>query len=297
MTERKDNEDLDDEDGRNPAWTAKVRANDRGQIGGYDFVLPKLTPKERDRAMAVVRDTWPEMIREVVPEGASARVEMFVYRDEEARQAWVEHGATDETGDTMLHLIFEAHQTTLVAHAKDSETGTMCRKMLEAVGATEMSERPGHWDILPVATTVAPNLRTREDIELKDGTEIRLSKFEQHRVYEGLLEGLPTREMNERTLKRLRENPPDGSTAVYIIEPIQTPIAYEGSYPFGTPARLPSIQVTAWFESRWTRDPQEDYSRLVIVWFQDEFGYPFAPKALEGLRGVPWRELSTDATL
>lgn len=135
------------------------------------------------------------------------------------------------------------------------------------------------------------------ELELVDGTKIQLSKFEQRYTYEGLIEGLPSREMNDRTLARIRKNPPDGSTAVYLIEPVQTPIVIDHPYPFGTPASLPPIQVTAWFESRWVRDPQEDYSLLVIVWFQDEFGYPFAPEILEGLRGVPWREFSTDATI
>ena len=77
---------------------------------------------------------------------------------------------------------------------------------------------------------------------------IPLAELHQIYVYEGLLEGLPTKEMNLRHLERapvqVQQNFPYIPVEPYLVPPGETPIEYrrEGSYPFGEPSRLPAIQ-------------------------------------------------------
>lgn len=135
-------------------------------------------------------------------------------------------------------------------------------------------------------------------LQLHTGREISLRRLTQWGTYEGLLEGLPTRENNLQLLdhllaaERLRaEHPP------CLIQPPQTAIATPRgeAYPFGTPARLPSIVCVGEFESSTTaRDPEADYSALTIIWFQDDFALPIDKRVAVRIEAIDWETQARD---
>lgn len=127
--------------------------------------------------------------------------------------------------------------------------------------------------------------------------EVTLESLRQHKVYAGLLEGLPTDAQNRRHIAAVMADAKriaDGGAA-HLIEPVQTPIAYEGRYPFGAPMALPEVAVIAALRSYSSaRDPDADYSTLVVVWFQDHFALPVAPEIEAKLRELSWEALASD---
>ena len=61
-------------------------------------------------------------------------------------------------------------------------------------------------------------------------------------------------------------------------------------------AGLPAIQCEADFESEPTTGSNADYSRLTLIWFQVQCGFPpLEPYVLEGLRTVDWDRQAADA--
>ena len=137
----------------------------------------------------------------------------------------------------------------------------------------------------------------KEDLKLLSGREITLQGLEQRRVYEGMLEGLPTREKNQRILESLREQARRRLPSVepYLVPPRETPIKWHRpeKYPFGDPARLPSVACIAHFRSSSpARDRNLDYSELVVVWLQEEFAFPIDPHVLEHLLALDWERLA-----
>lgn len=136
----------------------------------------------------------------------------------------------------------------------------------------------------------------RGRIDLIDGCSIRLRKLNQHEIYAGLLEGLPTRRMNADIIQRLVQN--EGQrlgAAPYVVPPIEKPITYPKKYPFGEPASLPPIACVATFDSLDpARDKQKDYSSLVIIWFQQDYAFPIEPDVFEHIRKIDWTRLASD---
>ncbi len=125
------------------------------------------------------------------------------------------------------------------------------------------------------------------DVKLDRGPTIRLVELRQYRVYEGLLEGLPTREMNDRLIEaRLSCEREHSQLNVVLLEPSQTPIPWDRPYPFGEPATLPATCCVARFRAAGERPDR--YSSLVLVWFQDEFALPVDPTILERIRALDW---------
>lgn len=141
----------------------------------------------------------------------------------------------------------------------------------------------------------------RPTVVTTDGRWLWCGRIEQESVYAGLLEGLPTREMNQRLLDRLEARLVKEHTrrGFLLIEPEQKPIDYDGRYPFGTPAALPSIQVKAWLRSPGSaKDGDPNYgSSLVVVWFQDEFAFPIDEKVHEQLVALDWAKLAVDSEI
>lgn len=132
-------------------------------------------------------------------------------------------------------------------------------------------------------------------IVLESSRFITLRELRLRGTYEGLLNGLPTREKNLRLLERIAKN--EGcaryGVAPIIISPVEVEIELpEGEeYPFGFPARLPDIYCIARFESiAPTQDGAGDASGLVIVWFQENFSVPPSPDILHQLKSVEWEK-------
>lgn len=136
----------------------------------------------------------------------------------------------------------------------------------------------------------------RSQFTLSNGRMVSLQSLEQWAVYAGLLEGLPTRERNDSELKHLveRVGRKDGHPP-FLVAPAQTPIHREKRYPFGDPARLPSIGCIGRFHSfQPARDPSMDCSDLTIIWFQEDYAFPLSPEADLAIVGVDWDTLARD---
>jgi uncharacterized protein (TIGR02996 family) len=148
-----------------------------------------------------------------------------------------------------------------------------------------------------LAAMRGPSGRAAE-LSLHSGRSVRFLSLDQWDVYAGLLEGLPTREGNQRRIERIlaRERERNGGD-VYLVRPEERPIAYhrEEPYPFGTPAALPGIGCVGRLHSNTpARDPGRGYSGLTVVWFQDEFAFPIDPVVREQIRAIDWEQHATD---
>lgn len=137
---------------------------------------------------------------------------------------------------------------------------------------------------------------SRHEIQLDSGRRIRLTALDQWGTYAGLLEGLPTREMNARIIQETLEGarrrwhfPP------YLIQPAEKPIEIVRSYPFGTPASIPEITCVAHFDCfDKVRDPNLDGSTLPLVWFQADFAFPIEEAIQTQIRALDWDRYATD---
>ena len=128
------------------------------------------------------------------------------------------------------------------------------------------------------------------EIKIQDDREIRLTSLYQEASYAGLLEGLPTRKMNERIIHSCQEKSKKlfPESPVFLIEPVQTQIKHHGAYPFGDPASLPSIMCVARFKSSAFENNPLFYSELVIVWFQEEFVLAIDDGILQKIKDITW---------
>ena len=136
----------------------------------------------------------------------------------------------------------------------------------------------------------------RSRFTLSSGRTISLESLRQWAVYAGLLEGLPTRQLNDAKLQRLVEDArrQDGHDPI-LITPVQRPIRYEGRYPFGEPAALPSIGCIGRFHSHEpARDPAKDCSDLTVIWFQDDYAFPLSGEAEQAIVAIDWTTLASD---
>jgi hypothetical protein len=118
-------------------------------------------------------------------------------------------------------------------------------------------------------------------------------ELRQARVYEGLLEGLPTIAMNRRIVEGLVADERGkfyGADPV-LLAPKETPIPHHGDrpYSFGVPASLPAIVCIArLYSPEPARDRTKDMSGLGVMWFQPDFAFPIDPEVLEQLRAIDW---------
>lgn len=124
---------------------------------------------------------------------------------------------------------------------------------------------------------------------------VALHEIKQTLTYEGLLEGLPTAEGNQRRIEFVLEEEQDARYGVktYLVPPSETPLEYKGDkpYPFGTPSSLPSVLCVARFESfKPAANKAGDGSGLKVVWFQSSFALPIADEVLSHLRQTDWNK-------
>jgi hypothetical protein len=85
------------------------------------------------------------------------------------------------------------------------------------------------------------------ELIIDSNKEVTVRRIFQWQTYAGLLEGYPTIELNARILAGFKQDAIGyfGLEEIYLIEPTQKKIEYEGRYPFGTPAMMPAITCVA----------------------------------------------------
>lgn len=132
-------------------------------------------------------------------------------------------------------------------------------------------------------------------IELNDGRVILLEQLSQWHTYSGLLEGTPTREINQAYLANIGPAAPHRLIQVssYLAPPRIRKVGRHRSS--AELEWLPHITCVAIFESdRPARDPDAMFSSLQINWLQDRFALPIADDALEHIKAVDWAALADD---
>jgi len=131
---------------------------------------------------------------------------------------------------------------------------------------------------------------------------VRIQELYQYPTYSGLLEGLPHDKYNQRIIEGAKEDAMRVMklSAIHLINPIQTPIPYEGKYPFGTPMSLPSMCCMAnlIYKGNSLKNPKntEDwfFAGLTVIWFQDGFAFPIASDILTQIKDIPFRKLCVE---
>jgi hypothetical protein len=136
-------------------------------------------------------------------------------------------------------------------------------------------------------------------IMLSSGREVWLHELNQRLTYEGLIEGLPTIEMNKSHLDRLvaEHQTRRPTTPFYLVPPVETPIDMPPgrTYPFGSPSRLPGVTCIGRFQSRSIGEHNPlYYSELTIIWLQSEFAMPIEPSAFEEIAKLDWDALASN---
>lgn len=136
----------------------------------------------------------------------------------------------------------------------------------------------------------------RQEIQLNSGHSIHLIRIDQWETYGGLLEGVPTKELNERIINRTIEGAKrQWHFAPYLIQPLETPIKMDRDYPFGTPASIPDIICVTKFDCFDTvQDKNMDASTLSIIWFQAEFAFPIDEKVQTQIQSIDWNQYASD---
>ena len=194
-----------------------------------------------------------------------------------------------------LDLNDEAALTALLGPAR-SRLGARGRVTLhypERFLRVGVTVRPFSLEHILLGSTLEPT-GGRFRLMFGGGFPARLVSVRMHDVYAGLLEGLPTREGNQEIIdhqlaQAKRELSP---SPVTLIPPTQRAIPRDRPYPFGTPARLPSVVCSGLFRSRYcAQDELLDHSDLGVVWFQERMELPPAPDQFEGL---DWRAHARD---
>jgi hypothetical protein len=127
-------------------------------------------------------------------------------------------------------------------------------------------------------------------IKLRAGGEVRVTSLRQWSVYFGLLEGLPTREMNRHTIESILAEERQSGEQPHLIEPVQTPIELPGGrrYPLGEPARLPGVACVASLVST----HGEGYAQVTVVWFQEEYAFPIDKAVMDQIVSLDWGKLA-----
>jgi hypothetical protein len=133
-------------------------------------------------------------------------------------------------------------------------------------------------------------------ITLASGREIDLASLEIFPTYGAMLEGYPCARVNDWTLARLAAR--SGPEPVHVITP---PRRYHGQgrgrLALGPVEELPALYCRAYFLSERIDKNLDDalhWSRLTVVWFQDDLASPVADFVTAAVSDLAWHELAED---
>lgn len=142
------------------------------------------------------------------------------------------------------------------------------------------------------------------EIPLNTGRRIYLQHLNQSPTYEGLLLGLPSRELNEALVNEFQQKALETLRVGYahvitptVLEVDCTPERRQSYLERGKHVeRIPAIGCTALFHSSGVRrkdDPDIAIgSVLAVVWFQDDFALPIDPRVVTQIKKIRWSHLA-----
>lgn len=118
-------------------------------------------------------------------------------------------------------------------------------------------------------------------IMLDCGVTVSVTSCHFTTTYDGLLEGVPNRHINEEIVEDAKATQVFGKgRPTHLIPPL---IDESGQYPC-----LPPFIISAWLV-----DPFVTESHLVVVWFRDGFDeIPFAKVVGDAVKTLPWHNLA-----
>lgn len=129
---------------------------------------------------------------------------------------------------------------------------------------------------------------------IENNKEVTIKRIKQWHTYGGLLEGIPTDKMNARIIERTKIDAKEFSRMeeIYLIEPKQEPIDYDGNYRFGNPAALPGVTCIAelWHNDVF-RDTDKMFSSLCIIWFQEDYAFPIDEEIVKAIKKIPFSKI------
>ena len=137
-----------------------------------------------------------------------------------------------------------------------------------------------------------------KEVRLRWRTDIYLREFHQTMTYDGLLEGVPFREMNAGIIESAKRTAADMfrlSDARVLAPEIQA-LDIEPHPVFDRVfEKLPEICTIALYRCLTpVHDKKMDYSEAAVIWFQDSFGLDLGDKNLENLLRLKWRNIAID---
>ncbi|XZF14841.1 hypothetical protein ACTHGU_01785 [Chitinophagaceae bacterium MMS25-I14] len=130
-----------------------------------------------------------------------------------------------------------------------------------------------------------------DEVIIEGSKRANIKRIKQRLTYDGLLAGLPTKELNQIILTKVQEEAKKFCmlNEVFLIEPEEPLIEYEGFYRPGVPARLPRVICIA--ELRYHSDAEIGVAALGLIWFQDDFAFPIDADVLEKIKAVPFSKI------
>lgn len=133
------------------------------------------------------------------------------------------------------------------------------------------------------------------ELQLACGVRIAMKSLAQSLTYDGLLEGVPTRELNARLRRDWLSVPPGAPpVATHLVDPLEVAIAMP-EYPFGEPATMPAVVCRARFQAQEpVRRKDADYSQLMLIWCQGSWALPIDSQVIESIVTLDWRALAED---
>lgn len=142
-------------------------------------------------------------------------------------------------------------------------------------------------------------------VTLLDGRAITLVEISQGLTYEGLLEGHPTTEDNDRSIAQFleAERRRTGWKPLLIDPPRRAlwraqDVSADDVVEHRPPEWLPMVRCSARFRSFPTGlDPEAHESGLTVVWYQDGYALPIAEEVFIRIRALDWSAHAHDYQL
>lgn len=133
-------------------------------------------------------------------------------------------------------------------------------------------------------------MSSRIEIQVLGGPSIELRALNQSLTYGGLLEGIPTVEMNhELRLAALGAGRSFAHAEPLLIPPAETPIQMSRPYPLGVPSKMPAVQcIGRWQGPLETRGDEVGWTKLTIIWYQEDWAMPIAPEVAAQIQALDW---------
>lgn len=75
------------------------------EIHGSDTLIKSSIPIADNLIRVLVQDHWPNMVYEIMTDRVG-NVDLFLYKDEAAKNAWDEEGWSEINDETMIYVIF-----------------------------------------------------------------------------------------------------------------------------------------------------------------------------------------------